>query len=346
MQKSGSEFQVEFDARTLHRLCGIVEVNAHYINLDNGQEISGVYPTASILEHSCVPNCMFSFDFRKQFRLKMHAGKDIKKGDHLSIMYTHMLWGTQMRQEHLLANKYFICRCVRCVDPTELGSFVSALKCIGHEMGPCNGHILPLDPHDSNTDWTCSDCPNRMDNKKVRDFLSNVDEQVDGLILIKNTTVSEVENLMRKLSQFLHPNHFHMFALKHSLIQLYGRKPGYENKQLTEPQLLRKSSICQELMRVVELIDPHSIRLSLYYGIILYEMHSALVELERRRMDLAKESGTKYDYGTLHEAKRYLVKAKDVLSNCGDTLQGKNFIESLDGASDTLELMFAEVKLE
>lgn len=34
-----------------------------------------------------------------------------------------MLWGTHMRNEHLLTNKYFVCKCDRCLDATELGMF-------------------------------------------------------------------------------------------------------------------------------------------------------------------------------------------------------------------------------
>lgn len=333
----------DFDAETLHRICGIVEVNAHYINLENGQEISGVYPTASILEHSCVPNCMFSFDFRKQFRLKMQSGKDIKKGEHLSIMYTHMLWGTQMRQEHLMINKYFICRCVRCEDPTELGSFLSALKCIGHEIGPCNGHILPLDPYDSNTKWTCSECPTQLESEKVSALIENMDEQVESLITSRESTVDEVETVLKKLSQFLHPNHFHLFALKHSLIQLVGSKPGFETKHLSETRLQEKISMSQELLNLVDLIDPHAIRLSLYTGIVLYEMHLAVIELERRHMKLAKSKGVSYNYDKLRLAERYLVRAKDVLFNCEDSPQGKMFSESVVKASEYLEELFAGI---
>lgn len=335
----------DFESRTLHQVCGIMEVNAHYINLDNGQEISGLYPTACLMEHSCVPNCMFTFDFGKQFRIRMMAGRDIKQGENLSIMYTHMLWGTQARHEHLMANKYFECSCTRCRDPTELGSFLSALLCIGNEHAACSGKILPTDPHDAATDWTCSACPVRLENEKVSFMLTNMEEEVDGLLLSKDTTVAEVETLMKKLCQFLHPNHYHLFALKHSLIQLYGSSAGFETVKLDESQLQRKLDMCQELLDVMGLIDPHAIRLSLYNGIVLHEMHLTVVELERRRLDRAKANGDKYNYDGLFVAEGYLVRAKDVLRNSGDTPQGKRFIESVVRASETLEVLFAGIRL-
>lgn len=49
---------------------------------------------------------------------------------HLSTMYTNALWGTQARREHLALTKYFNCCCERCSDPTELGTYFSAMKCL------------------------------------------------------------------------------------------------------------------------------------------------------------------------------------------------------------------------
>ena len=52
------------------------------------------------------------------------AGRDITKGEHLSIMYTHSLWGTQARRSHLNDAKKFWCNCNRCADPTEFGKMI------------------------------------------------------------------------------------------------------------------------------------------------------------------------------------------------------------------------------
>ena len=52
----------------------------------------------------------------------MRAGRDIKEGEHLSIMYTHSLWGSAGRREHLYSTKKFWCKCERCEDPSEFGN--------------------------------------------------------------------------------------------------------------------------------------------------------------------------------------------------------------------------------
>ena len=66
----------------------------------------------------------------------------IKKGEQHYTTYTYTLNGTVERQKHLRAGKFFICRCERCLDPTELGTHFSSLKCQECE----NGNIIPLDP--------------------------------------------------------------------------------------------------------------------------------------------------------------------------------------------------------
>ena len=43
-------------------------------------------------------------------------------------MYTHSLWGTSGRREHLNSTKKFWCKCERCVDPTEFGTNVKNLR--------------------------------------------------------------------------------------------------------------------------------------------------------------------------------------------------------------------------
>ena len=72
----------------------------------------------------------------------------------MSTMYTHILWGTLARREHLQAVKGFLCRCPRCADPRELGSMLSALRCPGCGAG-C---LLPADPLQDDADWRCDAC--------------------------------------------------------------------------------------------------------------------------------------------------------------------------------------------
>jgi hypothetical protein len=50
--------------------------------------------------------------------------------------------------------RMFTCRCPRCSDPTELGSFLSAMRC--QSDGCKSGFLIPTDSLDPDSDWTCT----------------------------------------------------------------------------------------------------------------------------------------------------------------------------------------------
>ena len=129
--------QFDFSDDTIQEIVGIFETNAIEIRLAQ-TEINGLYKIGSMLEHSCVPNVSLTFDDKfkvtfhntisyqlkinlPHFQMTVKAGRDIQKGEHLSIMYTHSLWGTQARRAHLNDAKKFWCQCQRCSDFTEFG---------------------------------------------------------------------------------------------------------------------------------------------------------------------------------------------------------------------------------
>lgn len=157
----------EVSREVIHKVCGIIDVNALEINQD--AEVSAIYPTAYLMEHSCLPNTAHIFDGAAgSYKITIRAALPIKKGDHITTMYTHALWGTQARREHLRETKYFSCKCQRCSDPTELGTYLSALKCMGMNPDePCGGIQLPLNPLDDNTEWACDKCDVKLTNQEV-----------------------------------------------------------------------------------------------------------------------------------------------------------------------------------
>ena len=72
--------------------------------------------------------------------------------------------------------------------------------------------------------------------------------------------VDDSENFLEKYKTLLHPNHYHMVACKHQLMQMYGRTEGYLIQDMTEEQLKRKEDLCREHIDVLKMIDPHCIR--------------------------------------------------------------------------------------
>ncbi|XP_049546620.1 SET domain-containing protein SmydA-8 isoform X1 [Anopheles darlingi] len=318
------------DRKALHKIAGILEVNAMVIPLANGREICGLYPIGCMLEHCCVPNSFYTFDCSKGMKLTFKAGRDIQKGEHLTTTYTHSLWGTQLRRQHLKANKCFDCKCERCADPTELGTFLSALRCMGLDGEPCGGYQLPIDPLSETSDWKCNRCPVQITHDQVNFLLSKIGEEVDEL-MGRKSSVKEFEDLIQKLQNFLHPNHFHLLTLQHSLIQMYGHFNGYQLQVLSDALLQRKLSMCRDMMRITDVLDPESFRLTLYAGSILLEQQFALIERNRRQQ--ASGAGNlenmKRDY---QEAYGCLVRARSMLRNEMGTKQGKKLLEEVESA--------------
>lgn len=137
-------------------------------------------------------------------------------------------------------------------------------------------------------------------------------EEVESL-LARKPTIKQVEGLIDKLSTFLHPNHYHLFSLKHSLIQLYGNELGYKMQQLSEDLLTKKLSLCQQLHDICEKLDPFTIRLSIYMGIILYEIHTVLVEQARRLKEKHEDN--------VEEAKKLYIAAQQHLQRAVKLLE-------------------------
>lgn len=63
--------------------------------------------------------------------------------------------------------------------------------------------------------------------------------------------MKHLEELVSKLSMFLHPHHYHLYSVKHSLVQLYGHQHGYQINQLSDQQLQRKAGMYESYLTLV-----------------------------------------------------------------------------------------------
>lgn len=316
-------------AETLHRLCGIMDINAFNIESDsnNTKDLYALYEYASILEHSCIPNCYFTFDSQNQYKLTMRAGRNIAKGEHLTNMYTHMLWGTQMRQDHLTTNKCFTCNCERCSDSTELNTFFSALRCLNDISGiACNGIVLLEHPVETDSNWLCNKCDERTDSAQVEVLLSNIEDEIDDILIPNCPSVEKLEELILKFEQLLHPNHFHLFALKYALSQQYGHQENSSLQQLNDDKLNRKMCICNELIAIIDTLDPCGMRLAIYRASILFELYLTILEQGCRL------KSTKH----ILQASDYLEKGKETLKYDTNHFQGRKLLNIFRKAKDEL----------
>ncbi|MED6270724.1 hypothetical protein CHARACLAT_013257, partial [Characodon lateralis] len=76
------------------------------------QEIGvGLYPSLSLLNHDCRPNCVMVFEGT---RLQLRAVQDISPKEELTISYIETLSLAEERQRQLDEQYHFICCCKRC----------------------------------------------------------------------------------------------------------------------------------------------------------------------------------------------------------------------------------------
>ncbi|XP_043551361.1 histone-lysine N-methyltransferase SMYD3 isoform X1 [Chiloscyllium plagiosum] len=97
---------------SLLHLFGQVTCNCFTISDGEMQEIGvGLYPSMSLLNHSCDPNCVIVFD-RKQ--LQLHAIRQIQADEELTISYIDVMATSPERRRQLETQYCFTCDCVRC----------------------------------------------------------------------------------------------------------------------------------------------------------------------------------------------------------------------------------------
>ena len=242
---------LDVDVDTIKEICAILDVNSFEVpHSRSSANIQAVYSTAGCLvEHDCVPTSHKSFG--EDLDLNLRAAIDIKKDQHISISYTDSLWPTVERRNHLMITKYFECICLRCCDPKELNTYLSAIKC----MKCAVGYLLPEDPLESSSDWKCEDCSNKV----PAEFIENVNNQVAETIQLLELSGLEPEKCEKFLTvhlRILHPQHAHMLDVKHSLLHLLGHHEGYLMADLSEQLLQMKEEIGRSLLQVADRLIP------------------------------------------------------------------------------------------
>ena len=136
------------------RLLGVVDTNS--LEIIGGR--SGVFPALSLLSHSCTPTLEHWVDGEVVVVRARHA---IKKGEELTIRYSHLSMHRSLLRPLISEAWHFTCQCPRCRDGSELGTFASCPRC---PTSGCPALLQPPETHKdvtsetSETSETCSNC--------------------------------------------------------------------------------------------------------------------------------------------------------------------------------------------
>jgi len=221
----------------MRHLCQLVG-NAHAITelneSDNGtvQQVrlaTAIYSSASMMNHCCVPNIINQFDGS---RLIVRATKSIKQGDEVFNCYgPHYRRHSYAERQDMLLNQYkFRCKCTACTDPKEKNFFklFEAQRC-----DICNGPVI---------DTQCQDCDKVLKNQNYEDEIDMVVGKMLQLDLNKlnnsNITASntlqikmEVDMLQsceKKLSNLLYKHNHHLAKVRDMLAKSYTSLGQFE----------------------------------------------------------------------------------------------------------------------
>lgn len=117
----------------------------------------GLFPTLSLLNHSCQPNMQMAFSAGNLVRLR--ANQPVKKGERMTISYIDLYLPPLKRRVKLLRSKYFLCTCPRCLTPTSADLEIGAQLCSKCSQGlVVSPLLLPL----SSTHAEQLDCARRV----------------------------------------------------------------------------------------------------------------------------------------------------------------------------------------
>lgn len=298
----------KYSEELIQQVLGILEVNAFEALSSTGYTVRVLYPKLAILAHSCVPNTAHSIYMNDGYKMVARATVDVAKDEDLYACYTYISSCTMARQYHLKEGKFFTCKCKRCLDPTELNTHLSTLKCT-----KCpEGGILTTDPLDMNAEWRCSHCEFKTAGPSIQRVLTIIQAEIDQCLGMEYTAerLQALEAVLKKYRAILHPCHYQMISLKQALIELYGRVSGYQMSELPDVLLERKLELCRDVLRVLDVTEPGKTRAR---GMVLYEMHAVMVLLAQSAFR------QKVIYGLvlkkrLNEAAEILEQAVDILS--------------------------------
>lgn len=220
------KLKIDTDEDEILKICSILDTNTFEIRDEaNTIKIRGFYPKVSLLSHSCKYNTTHTFDSSDggDFTMTLYATTPINEGEKITTTYTHTLWNTLTRREHLQYAKNFLCDCERCGDPTELETYVGAVFCTNCQENGLEKTILSSNPLEQDANWICEECGCEIE---AADMIWANQELKKEISVLK--TPEDLEFFLTKYENALHPQNSHFLEVKYGLCQIYGEAEGFE----------------------------------------------------------------------------------------------------------------------
>ena len=199
--------------QSVWRCLGLLQTNGVTSHSVGGvARAHGLYPVFSITNHSCISNTRHA---TRDDTFCLVAVTDIKAGEEITTSYKSSSLGSIVRRPPFRQLWNFDCQCRRCSDPTELGTFASAILC---PLSSCPGHCLPVDCLSYTSAWQCSKCGREM----TSDEAIEITEMVQALCSSAGSGIQQLETCLEKITEKVHPRHYIAMQIKRMLMLMYG----------------------------------------------------------------------------------------------------------------------------
>lgn len=234
-----------------------------------------LFEKASLFAHSCSPNCSWNIEFNqndrtnegewRKIQIEVVTAVPIRKGEMLTIFYStrYARYGTLKRIVLMEEIAHFLCKCSRCEDRTELGTFMSAVKCTDCKKN----YLLPEEPIDIHSKWKCLNtfCGSTQSVNKIVFKICQLEEYVERIKCLNLNVQEELKLLEIVISKYtgilLHKNHYALQEISSRILQLLVEREesilDEENSsEVYLPNLELFITHCKYLLDIAHLILP------------------------------------------------------------------------------------------
>ncbi|XP_023343748.1 protein msta [Eurytemora carolleeae] len=225
----------------------------------------GLCAGVAMVNHSCSPNSRVWWD--ESGSLVLSARVKITPGDEITLTYCSPLLGQPSRRNKLLQSKGFICRCPRCQDGTELGTYMSSIRCTKCKPGL----ICPVGLDEDKLGWICSSCGFKPNPEKVSGLLKKVEDELYGLEKEKDPgrKLLLIQQYIEKNKKLFSSDHFLQLRAGDLMV-------GLMNKLAPSTSCIQtKEYYTRQTLKVLETLDPG---LSRFKGFQLFKLYQILFE--------------------------------------------------------------------
>lgn len=228
-----SVVKVDNTVDEMHMVRGAIVTNCLIFRNNFNISTRGMYSNVRLFNHACTPNVHIAT--APNGEIEARAAVNIEKGESLNICYTGTMEPLWKRQRCLSKAYKFQCKCHRCTDPTELGTYFSSPRC------PDCRRAFMLPPGDGSVDcWKCEDCGLKYEFIDVMQEVSEWSNRIEMTDLFTDKDSKklskEVDNMFDSFNEF----HFLPHEYTKSMIKVLNNKTYqtmYLRKKIFESHL-------------------------------------------------------------------------------------------------------------